>query len=59
MILNIIFGILILFVIIKTIAYGIYCVKKTGVFGGISVFFLAVCAAATGYMILFTEKGLV
>lgn len=58
MILNVIYGILILLILIRTIAFGIYCVKETGIVGGISVFILGAGVAATGYMILFTGKGL-
>ncbi|MGN1116936.1 MAG: hypothetical protein ACI4TH_10220 [Candidatus Ornithomonoglobus sp.] len=58
MILNVIYGILILFILIRTIAFGIYCAKETGIAGGVSVFVLAIGVAATGYMILFTGKGL-
>ncbi len=58
MVLNIIYGLLILFILIRTIAFGIYCVKETGVAGGISVFVLAAGTAVTGYVILFTGMGL-
>lgn len=54
---KLIFGILILFVIIRTIAYGIYCVKKTGVLGGISVFALSLGSIFAGWIILFGNRG--
>ena len=58
MAINIIFAILIIFVIIRTTAYGIYCIKKTSITGGISVFFLDACVIAAGYIALFTERGI-
>ncbi|MDD6762745.1 MAG: hypothetical protein PUD92_03775 [Clostridiales bacterium] len=58
MILNVIYGILILIILIRTIAFGIYCIKESGITGGISVFILALGEAITGYMILFAGKGL-
>ncbi|MBQ3426452.1 MAG: hypothetical protein IJH37_04830 [Clostridia bacterium] len=36
------------FVVIRAIAYGIYCFKNTGRLGGISVLLLAAAALAAG-----------
>lgn len=54
----IMFGVMIVYVIIRTVAYGIYCMKKTGVVGGISVFLLALGAAFAGYITVFGNKGI-
>ena len=54
----IIFIAMILYVVIRTVAYGIYCVKKTGLTGGISVFFLAAGAVIAGYITIFGNKGI-
>lgn len=53
MITDIIFILLLLYILIRTIAYGIYCIKETGIVGGISVFILGACIIITGYMTLF------
>ena len=58
MAINILFAILIAFIIIRTTAYGIYCVKNTGIAGGISVFILDAAVVGVGYMILFSGKGI-
>ena len=55
---KIMFGVMVLYVMIRTAAYGIYCIKKTGMVGGISVFFLAAGAAAAGYITIFGNKGI-
>ena len=56
MALQVIVAILIIFVIIRTTAYGIYCIKKANITGGISVFLLDAGVIATGYIVLFTSK---
>ena len=56
MAIQVIFAILIIFVIIRTTAYGIYCIKKTNIIGGISVFLLDAGVIATGYIVLFVLK---
>lgn len=43
----------VLFTVIRTVAYGVYSIKETGLISGISVFFLAICVAVIGYFILF------
>lgn len=53
MIMDIIFILLLLYILIRTIAYGIYCIKESGIVGGISVFMLGLCVVITGYMTLF------
>jgi hypothetical protein len=58
MVLSIIFGIITAFIIIRTITYGVHSIKESGITAGISVFILALCAVITGYIILFTDKGL-
>ena len=57
MALNFLFLIFIVFIIIRTTAYGIYCIRNTGIAGGISVFLLDAAVISAGYMILFTGKG--
>ena len=52
----IMFSAMIVYVLIRTIAYGIYCVRKTGMAGGISVFFLALCAVVVMYITLSGNK---
>ena len=52
----IMFSVMIVYVLIRTIAYGIYCVRKTGMAGGISVFFLALCAVVVMYITLSGNK---
>lgn len=54
----IMFSAMIVYVLIRTIAYGIYCVRKTGVTGGVSVFFLALCAVLVLYITLSGNKGI-
>lgn len=54
----IIFSAMIVYVLIRTIAYGIYCVRKTGVTGGVSVFFLALCAVLVLYITLSGNNGI-
>lgn len=56
MAIQVIFAILIIFVIIRTTAYGIYCIKKISIIGGISVFFLDAGVIAAGYIMLFASK---
>ena len=52
----IMFSVMIVYVLIRTIAYGIYCVRETGMTGGISVFFLALCAVVVLYITLSGNK---
>ena len=47
---------LIAYVVIRTVAYGIYCIRATGWVGGISVFILALCAVGTGYIALYSSR---
>ena len=54
----IMFSAMIVYVLIRTIAYGIYCVRKTGVTGGVSVFFLALCAVLVLYITLSGNNGI-
>ena len=54
----IIFSIMIVYVLIRTIAYGVYSVRKTGAVGGVSVFFLALCAVVVLYITLSGNKGI-
>lgn len=53
MITDIIFILLLVYILIRTIAYGIYSIKESGIVGGISVFILGLCIVITGYMTLF------
>lgn len=57
MFLNIIFVLLLGFIFIRTVSYGIYCIKETGVLSGISVFILAAGTIFTGWLVIFTDKG--
>ena len=45
---NYIFLVFSVYVIIKTISYGIYCIKNTGIVSAVSAFALALGIAATG-----------
>jgi hypothetical protein len=45
---NYIFLVFSAYVIIKTISYGIYCIKTTGIISAVSAFTLALGIAATG-----------
>ena len=54
----IIFSVMIVYVLIRTVAYGIYSVCETGTAGGISVFFLALCAVLVLYITLSGNKGI-
>ena len=49
MALMILTGVVVAFVMIRTIAYGIYCIKNTGRIGGLSVLLLAAAALAAGF----------
>lgn len=51
-----IFMIFLIYITIRTIAYGIYSIKNNGIVAGISVFVLALCTAATGYMVIFMKQ---
>lgn len=51
MIIKIIFSALILFMLIRATAFGIYSIKRTGVISGIGVFILAMGSLLTIYMI--------
>lgn len=53
MIINIIFILILIYIFIRTVAYGIYCLKQTGIAGGISVFVLGAFVIITGYMTVF------
>lgn len=53
MIIDIIFIMLLVYIFIRTVSYGIYCLKQTGIVGGISVFVLGVFVIVTGYMTIF------
>ena len=52
MVINLAFLLLIAVVVIRTVAFGIYCLKNSGVVGGISVFAVSAGAFATGVIIL-------
>lgn len=52
MVINLAFFLLIAVVAVRTVAFGIYCLKKVGVLGGISVFFISAGAIATGVLVL-------
>lgn len=56
--LMILFGILDIYIIIRTVAYGIYSIKETGLAGGISVLALAAAAVVSGYIVIFCGKGI-
>lgn len=51
----VIFLLIIAAVVIRTVSYGIYCIKNGGTVGGISVFILAACSVATGIIIVVGE----
>lgn len=53
MVINLAFFLLIAVVAVRTVAFGVYCLKKVGVLGGISVFFISAGAIATGVLVLF------
>lgn len=52
MVLNFIFRILMLYVIVKTTSYGVYCVREKYILGGISVFVLVLGIVAANIVIL-------
>ena len=47
------FLVIILFTIIRTVVYGIYCIKTTGLLSGISMFLLALGVAGTGIISIY------
>ncbi len=49
------FMLLVIVTAIRTISYGIYCIKNNSTSGAISVFFLSACTVATGFIILFCK----
>ena len=55
MVINLAFLLLITAVVIRTVAFGLYCLRKKRVAGGISVFFISAAALATGVMVLFRD----
>ncbi len=55
---NILFALLFAFIIIRTIAYGVYSIRNTGITGGISVFALSAAVIAASYILLFTDRGI-
>ena len=55
MVINLAFLLLITAVVIRTVAFGLYCLRKKRVAGGISVFFISAAALATGVIVLFRD----
>lgn len=55
MTINIVFFIIILISVIRTIAYGIYAIKNDTIAGGISVFVLCLGSMFTGAVIMVKE----
>lgn len=51
----ILFLLIITAIVIRTVSYGIFCIKNGGTIGGISVFILAVCSVVTGVIIFISE----
>ena len=47
---------LITYVVVRTVAYGIYCIRTTGWIGGLSVLFLALCGIGTGCIALYSNS---
>lgn len=56
MYITLIFTLFLVYILIRTIAFGIYSIKTTGLLGGISVFLLALSVAVTGYMVVFLKQ---
>ena len=52
-----IFLIFAVYVIIKTISYGIYCIKTTGILSAVSTFVLALGVVATGLGVFIDKAG--
>ena len=52
MVINIVFFIVIIISVIRTVSYGVYATKNYGITGGISVFALAAASLFTGIVIL-------
>lgn len=52
MLINIVFFIVIIVSLIRTVSYGIYAIKNDGITGGISVFTLAAASLFTVIVIL-------
>lgn len=57
MIISIFFSVLIAVSFIRTISYGIYCLKTSGLTAGISVFILAATPLFCGVAILITQMN--
>lgn len=55
MVINLALLVLISASVIRTTAYGIYCIKNSGIAGGISVFFLGALSFFTGVVIFITR----
>ena len=55
MVINLALLLLIAVIVIRTVAFGLYCIKKKRVAGGISVFFLCAGAFATGVIVLLRD----
>lgn len=55
MAINIVFFLIIIISVIRTIAYGIYAIKNEGIAGGISVFILCLGSLFTGAVIMVKE----
>ena len=54
---NYIFLVFSAYVIIKTISYGIYCIKATGIVSAVSAFTLALGIALTGVGVYMDVSG--
>lgn len=50
-----VFLIIILFTAIRTISYGIFCIKNNSKCGAVSVFLLCAFAVATGFIAILCE----
>ncbi len=55
MTINLAFLLLIAATAVRTVSYGIYCLKNNSTSGAISVFILSACTVATGFIIIFNE----
>lgn len=44
------------YIVVRTVAYGIYCIRTTGWVGGLSVFVLALCVIGAGYIALYSNR---
>lgn len=55
MVINIVFFLIIIISVIRTIAYGIYAIKNEGIVGGISVFVLCLGSLFAGAVIMVKE----